>query len=117
MMRNVVIKPLSRGWLLGVRSDSRHPGLLFVSVVTTFLAGGLTRSQWDLRSWSNRWWKQWTTSTATFCYSSTLRMTSVLKLVAVVHARLRAFVAIYCTRARTTHNIASVISAPMGYKQ
>ena len=112
-MRNVVFHPLSRGGLLGVWSDARDSSLLFIDLVLTLDPDGRTRCRWNLRSRSYGRGEQWTTFFVIFCYSSTLRMTSVLKL-AVVLACLRALLAICCIYARIAHNIICITTTPMG---
>ena len=112
-MRNVVLQSLSRGWFLGVWSDARDSSLLFIDLILTLDSDGRTCCRWDLRSTSYGRGKQWMTFFVIFCYSSTLRMASVLK-VAVVLACLRAFVAICCSYARIAHNIICITATPMG---
>ena len=112
-MRNVVLQPLSRGWLLGVWSDARNSSLLFIDLILTLDSDGRTRSRWNLRSRSYGRGAQWTTFFVIFCQSPALRMTFVLEL-AVVLACLRALVAICCSYARIAHNIICPTATPMG---
>ena len=111
-MRNYLLHPLSYGGLLGVWSDARDSSPLFIDLILTLDSDGRTRCRWDLRSRSYGRGKQWTTFDVIFCQSPALRMTSVLKLAAVL-AYLRAFVAICCSYARIAHNIICTTATPM----
>ena len=83
-MCDVVLLPLARGGLLGIRLNSRYSSLLFVTIVLAIFGSMLARNWWYSRSRRSRRWQKRTLAVVFTRQPPTSRVTSVLKLVVAI---------------------------------
>ena len=103
-MCDVVLLPLARGMLSGIRSDSRYSSLLFVTIVLAIAGSMLASNWWFSRSKRNRRWQKRTLAVAFTCQPPTLRVAPVLKLVVAI----RLCRTVSRSHAVTVHNTANI---------